>query len=297
MTIGFLTFAGLRFLKVSVNNLVTVLICCGSITITYFLFRTPWIFPILLVCGGFITNLSDKRIPEREIITPRQIRWRNIWLFIAIFALAGILSEASRKNTWTERKSLNLFENFYRFGSIVFGGGDVLLPIMLDQYVVRPDAPRVKIINPNALRMDKEELLTGYGIVRAIPGPVFSIASYSGGVMLKDEGRLKQAMGCLIGSIAIFLPSTLLLFFFFPVWQNLKKYVVVYRALEGIYAVVTGFMLAGAIYLLTHAGFFAAGIIDWFGIFVVVTTTLLLWFTRVPPPFLVLACLLLGWIF
>jgi chromate transporter len=168
---------------------------------------------------------------------------------------------------------------------------------MLDQYVVRPDAPRVKIINPNALRMDKEELLTGYGIVRAIPGPVFSVASYSGGVMLKDGGRWRQALGCLIGSVAIFLPSTLLLFFFFPVWQNLKKYVVVYRALEGIYAVVTGFMLAGAFYLLTHAGFLTDGVIDWSGILVVVATTLLLLFTKTPPPFLVLACLLLGWVF
>ena len=297
MTIGFLLYSSLRFYKTSVNNLVTGLIFFGSILATYLLFRTPWVFPILLFCGGFITNLSDKRIPERDVITRRQIKWRNIWLFIGIFAVAGILSETSRKNAWPERKAFNLFENFYRFGSIVFGGGDVLLPMMLDQYVVRPDAPRVKIKNPNALRMDKEQLLMGYGIVRAIPGPVFSVASYSGGIILKDGGLTRQALGCVIGSVAIFLPSTLLLFFFFPVWQNLKKYVVVYRALEGIYAVVTGFMFAGAIYLLTHAGFFTTPSINWPGATVVAATTLLLLFTKIPPPLLVFSTLLLGWIF
>lgn len=297
MTIAFLVFAAARFYKSSITNTVTRTILVGTVITTLFLFRVPWVFPVLLILGGFIANLSNKRIPLKEDITPRQIRWTNIWLFILIFALAGALSEASRKNAWPERKSLNLFENFYRFGSIVFGGGDVLLPMMLDQYVVRPEAPAVKKKNPSAMRMEKEDLLTGYGMVRAIPGPVFSVASYSGGVLMKGEGLRAQILGCVIGSVAIFLPSTLLLLFFFPVWQKLKKYVIVYRALEGIYAVVTGFMFSGALYLIAVAGFFNKGVVDWPGLGVLTFTGLVLWFTKVSPPWIVLTCLLLGWFF
>lgn len=297
MTIGFLLFAGIRFFNVAVNNTATRLIFLFSTILTYFLFRVPWIFPILILCGGFVTNLSDKRIPQKEAIKPKQIRWTNIWLFILIFVIAGFLSEVSRKQEWNDRKAFNLFENFYRFGSIVFGGGDVLLPMMLDQYVARPDAPRVKIKNPNALRVDRKDLLTGYGLVRAMPGPVFSVSSYIGGIIMKNEGPRNQALGCIIGCVAIFLPSTLLLLFFFPVWQLLKKYVVVYRALEGINAVVTGFMFAGVCYLLFGSLSASPGINDVKGLATISCTTLLLLYTRLPAPVIVIACLLLGWFF
>jgi len=70
-------------------------------------------------------------------------------------------------------------------------------------------------------------------MMRAIPGPTFSVASYTGGMALKDEGYKMQIMGCIAATAGIFLPSALLVLFFFPVWQYLKKFVVVYRALEG----------------------------------------------------------------
>jgi chromate transporter len=155
-----------------------------------------------------------------------------------------------RKQDWENRKAFNLFENFYRFGSFVFGGGDVLIPLMLDQYVARPSSERIIQKNDqNLIRIERDELLTGAGMVRAIPGPVFSIASFTGGVAMKKEGVEMQLIGCIIGAVAIFLPSALLVLFFFPVWQYLKKYVVVYRALEGINAVVVGIMWAATLYL------------------------------------------------
>ena len=72
----------------------------------------------------------------------KNIRWYNLWLFISIFLIAGLLSEMSRKQEWDNRKAFNLFENFYRFGSIVFGGSDVLIPLIVDQYVARPTAEK-----------------------------------------------------------------------------------------------------------------------------------------------------------
>jgi len=297
MAIGFLVYAAVKAFQISIKNLITQIIMLLSMAISFFLFKVPWIFPLLIILGGLLTNLSNKRIPEKEVIKPRQIRWTNIWLFVLVFVIAGILSETARKQEWEHRKAFNLFENFYRFGSIVFGGSDVLLPLMLDQYVARPNTVKNIQKNPNAIKIDKTDLLTGYGIVRAIPGPVFSVASFTGGMAMKDEGRVMQFTGCLIGTIAIFLPSALLVLFFFPVWQHLKKYVVVYRSLEGINAVVVGLMWSAALYLLNGIVVKPFNNQILIGYVVIMATFFLLKYSKLPTPFIVLLCLLLGFIF
>jgi chromate transporter len=297
MAIGFLVFAAVRAFKISVNNQITRIIMVVSITVTYLLFKTPWIFPVLIIFGGIATNFSSKRIPEEEVIRPRHIRWTNIWLFVLIFIIAGLLSESARKENWEHRKAYNLFENFYRFGSFVFGGGDVLIPMILDQYVARPTDAKFIDSKQKIITINRDELLTGAGMVRAIPGPIFAIASYTGGIALKDQGKDMQLLGCLIGTIAIFLPSALLVLFFFPVWQYFKKYVVVYRALEGINAVVVGLMIAATFYLLKDVSIMSFNRISFLNISVILATFLVLNFTRIPAPVVVLFCLLLGWIF
>jgi chromate transporter len=297
MAIGFLAYAAYKAFKISVNNFITQIIMLVAMAATYFLFKTPWVFPGLIIAGGIATNFSSKRIPQKEVIKPKQVRWTNIWLFGLIFLVAAFLSEAARKQNWENRKSYNLFENFYRFGSIVFGGGDVLIPLMLDQYVARPTSERMQKKDQNVIRIEREELLTGAGMVRAIPGPVFSIASFTGGMAMKNEGKEMQLLGCIIGAVAIFLPSALLVLFFFPVWQYLKKYVVVYRALEGINAVVVGIMWAATLYLLKDVSILPFNNISFLNIGVIAGTFLILQLTKIPAPFIVLFCLGLGWLF
>jgi len=297
MAIGFLAYAGFKAFKISINNFITQIIMLVAMLATYFLFKTPWIFPGLIVAGGVATNFSSRRIPEKEVIKPRHIRWTNIWLFVLIFLVAGALSETARKQKWENRKAYNLFENFYRFGSFVFGGGDVLIPLMLDQYVARPTSERIMNKDPDVLRVERDELLTGAGIVRAIPGPVFSIAAFTGGIAMKKEGKQMQLLGCVIGAIAIFLPSALLVLFFFPVWQYLKKYVVVYRALEGINAVVVGIMWAATLYLLKDVSIISFDTISFLNIAVISGTFLILQLTKIPAPYIVLFCLGLGLVF
>lgn len=297
MAIGFLAYAAFKAYGHSIKNTITFIIMLVALFCTFFLFKTPWIIPVLIVCGGIATNFSDRRIPEKEVVKPKQIRWTNIWVFVLIFAVAGLLSETARKQNWENKKPYNLFENFYRFGSFVFGGGDVLIPLMLDQYVVRPTSEAVAKKNPDMIKVDREDLLTGAGLVRAIPGPVFSIASFMGGIALKNEGPKVQLLGCIIGSIAIFLPSALLVLFFFPVWQMLKKFVVVYRSLEGINAAVVGIMFAATLYLLKGVSIVPLNFISFIDIGVIMGTFLILQYSKIPPPFIVLFCLLLGLIF
>lgn len=298
VAVGFLAYASVMTFGVSIKNTITWSIMLFCIMATYFLFKTPWIFPMLIVLGGVATNLSHKRIPQHEV-KPKKIKWWNIWLFAILFLTAGVLSEVARKNDWPQRKPINLFENTYRMGSLVFGGGQVLMPMMYEQFSVRPDILKQKKPEAakNIIKIEKDDMITGMGIVRAIPGPVFSIAAFTGGMSLKDEGRHMQIIGCIIGSIAIFLPSALLVLFFFPIWNNLKKYAVVYRSLEGINASVVGIMIASTLYIMKDISLVDGRIASWINIAVIVVTFLLLQFTRIAAPFIVAACLLLGYFF
>ena len=298
MAAGFLAFAAVSAFPLAIRNTITWIIMLVSTLVTYFLFKQPWVFPLLIVLGGISTNLSRKRIPQVDR-KPRKIKWWNFWLFGIIFLTAGIISETARKNDWPNRKPINLFENTYRMGSLVFGGGQVLMPLMYEQWSVRPEAIRVK--DPNVIQIDEDEMYTGMGIVRAIPGPVFSIASFTGGMALKDMGKtpeergMMQLAGCLIGTIGIFLPSALLVLFFFPIWNNLKKYAAVYRSLEGINAVVVGIMIASTFYIMKDISLIEPKTVSVINVIVIAGTFLLLNFTRIASPLIVLGCLLLGY--
>jgi len=296
LAVGFLVYASVMAFGVSVRNTITWIIMLACVVLTYIFFKTPWIFPMLIVLGGVATNLSHKRIPQHEI-KPRKIKWWNIWLFAIIFIVAGILSEVARKNDWPNRKPINLFENTYRMGSLVFGGGQVLMPMMYEQFSVRPEIVREKKpeVAKNMIEINKDDMTTAMGIVRAMPGPVFSIASFAGGTSLKEMGKEMQVIGCIIGSVAIFLPSALLVLFFFPIWNNLKKYAVVYRSLEGINAAVVGIMIAATLYIMKDIALIDGTTSSLVNVAVIVVIFLLLQFTKIASPLIVAACLLLGY--
>jgi chromate transporter len=296
MAVGFLAYAAFVAFPLAVKNTITWVIMIAGAALVYFLFGKPWVIPMVIILAGIVTNFSQKRIPQTEL-KPRKIKWWNFWLFGSIFIVAAFLSERSRVYDWPDRKPINLFENTYRMGSLVFGGGQVLIPMMYEQWSVRPEEKKVKEKNPEAIQIDEDKLLTGMGIVRAMPGPVFSIASFTGGMALKDMGTNMQLLGCLIGMIAIFLPSALLVLFFFPIWSNLKKYAAVYRSLEGINAAVVGIIIASTFYIMRDISALQLDTKTFVNLGVMLGTFLVLTFTKLPPPLIVLGCLALGYIF
>lgn len=291
MAAGFLGYAAIQFYPLAIKNTITRVILLVSGIVSYLFFGSPWMIPLLMIAGGIATNFSDKRIPQQSD-KPKAVRWWNFWLFGVVFLMAGLFSEWARTQDWPDRKPINLFENTYRMGSLVFGGGQVLLPLMYEQWSIRPAQVHEK--NPGAIQIDEKDLYVGMGMVRAVPGPVFSIASFTGGMALKPEGPYWQLLGCFIGMIGIFLPSALLVLFFFPVWQNLKKYAVVYRSIEGINAVVMGILMASLLYILRDV-LGATGEIDLKHLFVFLGTIGLLQFSRMPAPLLVVVCIFLGY--
>jgi chromate transporter len=282
MSVGFVFFAAARMMQTSIKYIATAGIMVGSLVATLFI-NSPWVFPCLLLVSGAISNFSNNRIPSPQH-KPIRINWMNLWLFVLIFLIAATLSELAISQNWPHGQIYHLFENFYRFGSIVFGGGQALLPMMIYQFV-RAHVPVLTY----------GQLLTGYGMVQAVPGPVFSICSYVGGLAMSSYGGLWQLIGCITATTAVFLPSTLLLFFLFPIYENLKHHVIIFRALEGINAAIVGLIFASGIILFRSIAFDASLSFEWSNLVVVIITFCILYFTRIPAPLIVLGWLLMGW--
>ncbi|UPM53800.1 chromate transporter [Gottfriedia acidiceleris] len=127
-------------------------------------------------------------------------------------------------SSFTSSKWISIFDSFYRAGSMVFGGGHVVLPLLEREFV------------PTGW-LNKETFLAGYGVTQAVPGPLFTFASYLGTVMMGWRGGL-------IATIAIFLPAFLLIIGTLPFWSSMRRSSKLRRALLGVNAAVVGILIS-----------------------------------------------------
>ena len=271
MAVGFVSFAAYRISSKVVNTKVGIGMMVISANISYF-FNIPWVYPILLVLGGAVTALRYKAQPI-EPDKKLKIEWSNFILYAAVFIAAAVLGGT------TQLRAFKLFENFYRNGSLIFGGGQVLIPLMYSQFVEFKQY------------LTSEEFLSGFAMVQALPGPVFAFCSYLGALAMRDYGLSGQLLGSFIGAIGIFLPGTFLIFFVIRFWGELRKYRVLKASLEGINAVSSGMVAAAAILLYHPIESNLANVA-----IVVATFCILLW-TEIPPPVIILTGLLTGILF
>lgn len=249
MSIAFIISASLSLYSKAIYNTITKYILLATFIIVLLGFKSPWTIPLLIIFGGIATNFSKKRIPTMQV-EKIKINTRPIIIFLLLFLTAGFLSERATKQNWPNQKIFNLFETNYRFGTFVFGGGDVLVPLMYEQYVTRPLSNKVIESKRDVIKVTSDEFLTGVGVGRVLPGPVWSITSYTGAMAVKNNGVAWQIAGAIIATLGAFLPGFFIVLFAFPIWENIKKYAVVYRSLEGINATVVGIMLGASVYFL-----------------------------------------------
>ena len=298
MAIGFLLFAFYRSYLTSIKNTTHHTIMLFAALFLFLFFRSPWIIPIIIILSGLVTYFVGEKHAKLGEIKKPSFKWGFLVSFLFLFLFVGILSEISRKKEWKNRTALNLIENNYRFGSLVFGGGDVLMPLMIDQYVARPQNERLLKRNPGIIVLSREDLLSGYGLVKAIPGPVFSISSFIAGVSLKKDETYYRLGVIFLATIAIFLPGVLLLFLFYPIWKGIRVHPAVMASLQGINAALVGIILSTILYLcldLKNMGLnnnLNQAIVN---LSVIITTFLLLNIKRFPATLIVLMCLLVSW--
>jgi chromate transporter len=189
---------------------------------------------------------------------------------------AGVFGAAIAIGSITQNLPVRLFENFYRNGSLAFGGGHIMKPLLFNEFVEFK----------NYLTAD--EFLSGIAISELVPGPTFSIASFVGSLSMREWGVSGQFLGAAIAAFGIFLPGILMIFFVVRFWNQLKQYRAIRASLEGINASSTGLTIAAGISLFEPMADNMISVWTAFVTFIILITT------KVPSYALILGGLLLG---
>ncbi|HPX27091.1 MAG TPA: chromate efflux transporter [Treponemataceae bacterium] len=270
MAVGFMASAAWRIGRKTTTGILPLIIFLTAAIITFFI-RTAWIYPLVLVLGGIISLVYSKEDKSwnRIHLTPP---WKYLISFVVIALISAALAIIT-KNTLA-----HLFESFYRYGYLVIGGGQVVIPLMLSDLT--------EVHN----YMTTQEFLAGYGLVQGLPGPMFSFSAYAGGMAARGSTVVFQILGALAGGIGIFLPGILLIYFVYPVWEQLKKINIIKLSIKGITSSASGLILASTAVLLAKNGF------DYDTLAVTVITTALLLSKKVSAPIIVLLAIAAGFI-
>ena len=188
---------------------------------------TPLMQIAVIAAGGiaglfFLQSDIQKDNSSLEIETSRGVAIVAIALFFALLLSLPLIAAT------LPSQGLSLFDSFYRSGSLVFGGGHVVLPLLQSEVV-----PTGWVSN--------DAFLAGYGAAQAVPGPLFTFSAYLGTVTGPTPNGWLGGLICLV---AIFLPSFLLVVGALPFWDALRQLGPVQKALTGVNAVVVGLLLA-----------------------------------------------------
>jgi chromate transporter len=182
---------------------------------------------VVIVAGGVVgwrlLRTSDST-PKLNVTVPIGKR-AAVVSWVLFFGLLLALPVARHE---VESQPLNIADGFYRSGSLVFGGGHVVLPL-LEHEVVDPGW------------VSEEDFLAGYGAAQAVPGPLFTFSAYLGTVM---EPEPNGVPGAGLALVAIFLPAFLLTTGVLPLWSALRSKPEVQAVLRGVNAAVVGILLA-----------------------------------------------------
>jgi chromate transporter len=293
MAVGFVSYGAWMISHKTVRTKTGFGLMIIAAVVSY-IFQTPFVFPLIIIGAGLVTSLKYRAQP-REEKQRINIQWSNFLLWAGVLVSAAILGGVTRS------LPVKLFENFYRNGSLVFGGGQVLVPYLYTEFVEPPDesednkASRLKTkikreYAPKPLHhpLSHNEFLSGYAVAQALPGPVFSFSAYVGALSSRDHGIGGVILGALMSAIGIFLPGTFLIFFVIRFWQSMKQFRGVRASLEGITAASAGLVATSAIILFQPL----ENTLLNFG--VTIATFCLLQFSKIPSALIILGGLILG---
>ena len=223
------------------------------------------------VIGAFVFNISEKKEQSKfQYLMKIRLALTVLLSFFILLFLLPILVNMS------DNPFLSVIDSFYRAGSLVFGGGHVVLPLLQTEIV-------------SAGFVSNEAFLAGYGAAQAMPGPLFTFAAYLGTVSGSYPNGL---FGGLIALFAIYLPSFLLVIGVLPFWHELRKIIIFKKAIIGINAAVVGILIAAFISPVATNGILSSH--DFIAAFVLF---LLIHFSKAPIWTLVIIASIECWVF
>ena len=272
MAAGFVAWAAWQIGRKVVTDKISVALWAQGFAVVL-MSGSPWGIPLILLSGGILGIVlgdSQKTAPKNNP-SGNSFPWGIFTLFLGITSTCWIVMQFSPDSL------IVLFERFYRYGYLVFGGGQVVVPVMQGELVDQTDL------------LTAEEFLSGFGLVQALPGPMFSFAAFAGGLSESNGTITRQALGALIGGFAIFFPGTLLLFCVHPIWEKFRSLPWVPKALAGLNATAGG-LIGGALVVIL------LGIDQSVPSYLVFILTLFALMSRkIPAPILVILLGIISW--
>jgi chromate transporter len=226
----------------------------------------------VIIAGGFVGYTLYRKTDNSlsgDLLQHNNRKVGTVYLSLFLVLLVGLPTLALVSNSHL----IDLFDTFYRVGSIVFGGGHVVLPLLQTE---------------TAEWLSNDLFLAGYGATQAVPGPLFTFSAFLGAAMTPSPNGIIGGVLCLV---AIFLPSLLLVLGVLPFWERLRKNNVIQASLAGVNAAVVGILLAA----LYHP-IWTSAIIQWHHLLLALLALFALMRFKMPPWLVVLACAFLGWI-
>jgi chromate transporter len=279
IALGIVAYGAFNLAKKVLASQLSIFLAISAVIATMVL-RNAYVFPIAILIGGMISSSIETPKEENELrmgLFSNINRKKLIYFFGVLLFLALLGAIINRTSPFS--LPVRLFENFYRNGIVIFGGGQVLVPLMFTEFVQMKHY------------LDASEFLSGFALQQALPGPTFSFTSYLSAISMKNFGYgfYGQIVGGLIGVIGINLPGLILVLFIVPFWDDLKKISRIKYSLSGVNAVSVGFIIAAFILLVVPIG------LNLMSITILVVTFLLLNFTRISPSVIVIAGIALGY--
>ncbi|WP_233260791.1 chromate efflux transporter [Pedobacter sp. HMWF019] len=279
IALGIVAFGAYNLSRKVLVSQLSIMLAISSVVATLVL-RNAYVFPLAILIGGMVSSAigTPKEETELRVKLFSNINPKKLSYFIGVLLFMAILG-AIINTTSPFSLPIRLFENFYRNGIFIFGGGQVLAPLMFTEFVQMKHY------------LHASGFLSGFAIQQALPGPTFSFTSYVGALSMKNFGYgiWGQITGGIVAVLGINLPGLILVLFIVPFWDDLKKITRIKHSLTGINAVSVGFIIAAFILLLKPIG------IDFLSIGIMTVTFLVLNFTRISPPLIVIAGILLGY--
>jgi chromate transporter len=221
---------------------------------------------IIVVAGLIGWRLLEGASPSPLLLRVPISRHTGIAAWVIFFGLLVALPLARQ---FSSSHALAMFDAFYRVGSLVFGGGHVVLPLL-----------QTEVVPPGWLT--NEQFIAGYGAAQAVPGPLFTFSAYLGAIA---EPEPNGVAGATIALVAVFLPSFLLVIGALPLWGMVRSRPSFQAALGGINAAVVGILLAA---LYTPVWTSAIGSATDFSLGLAAFGLLAVW--RLPPWMVVVFC-------
>ncbi len=281
VAVGIVAYATYVFACKFLKSKVSALLAVSSLIATLIL-QNAYAFPLLILLGGIISSALETQPQENELrvklfsnVNPKKVSYL-IGILLLFAVLGAIVNQTSPFSL-----PIRLFENFYRNGILIFGGGQVLIPLMYTEFV------------ESKHYLTNSEFISGYALQQAIPGPTFSFTSFLGGITVGNKGGsvIGQVVGSLVAVIGINSPGLILILFIVPFWNDLKKITRIKHSLSGINAVAVGFMATALILLVRPFG------LNWLAYLIIAGTFLLLTFTKIKTPVVIVIGIVLGLIF